>query len=113
MQGIAGKLGKIISSNVMTKLLKKEQRGVIAQLCSLEVLTSKSSISPDLKKVLDNHSKVFETPKGLPPIPDHDHYSFESRTCSFKQQALWISLCPKERNLSYDCRNVRGWYNST
>eukprot|EP00253_Pinus_taeda_P016234 PITA_16234 len=36
--GIAGKLRKIISSNV-----------------------------------LDNHSKVFETPKGIPPIRDHDH----------------------------------------
>ena len=33
----------------------------------------KSSISLDLQKVLDNHSKVFETPKGLPPIHDHDH----------------------------------------
>ena len=22
---------------------------------------------------MDNHSKVFETPKGLPPISDHDH----------------------------------------
>ena len=39
----------------------------------VEVPTSKSSISPDLQKVFDNHSKVFETPKGLPPIPDHDH----------------------------------------
>eukprot|EP00253_Pinus_taeda_P020026 PITA_20026 len=67
------KPGKIISSNGMTKLLKKEQRGVIAQLCSLDVSTSKSSISPDLQKVLDNHSKVVETPKGLPPIFDHDH----------------------------------------
>ena len=34
---------------------------------------AKSSISPDLQKVLDNHSKVFETPKGLPPIHNHDH----------------------------------------
>ena len=67
LSGIAGKLGNIISSNGMTKLLKKE-RGIIAQLCSLEVPTSKSSISPELQKVLDNHSKVFETPKGLPPI---------------------------------------------
>ena len=57
----------------MTKLPKKEQREVITQLFSLEVPTSKSSISPDLKKLLDNHSKVFETPKGLPPIHDHDH----------------------------------------
>ena len=32
-----------------------------------------SSISPDLQKVLDNNSKVFETPKGLPPIHDHAH----------------------------------------
>ena len=73
LQGITGKPGKIISSNVMTKLLKKEKWGVIAQLCSLEVPTSKSSISTDLQKVLENHSKVFETPKGLPPIRDHDH----------------------------------------
>ena len=57
----------------MTNLLNKEQRGVIAQLCSLEVPTSKSSISADLQQVLDNHSKLFETPKGLPPIRDHDH----------------------------------------
>eukprot|EP00253_Pinus_taeda_P016701 PITA_16701 len=42
LRGITGKLGKIITSN-------------------------------DLQKVLDNHSKVFETPKGIPPIRDHDH----------------------------------------
>ena len=35
--------------------------------------TSKSSTSADLQKFLDNHSNVFETPKGLPPIRDHDH----------------------------------------
>ena len=46
--GITGKPGNIINSNVMTKFLKKEQRGIIVQLCSLEVQTSKSSISPDL-----------------------------------------------------------------
>ena len=58
----------------MTKFLKKKQRGVIAQLCSsLDVSTLESSISPDLQKVLDNHSKVFETPKFLPRIGDHDH----------------------------------------
>ena len=57
----------------MKNLLRKEQRGVIAQLCSIEVPTSKSSISPDLQKILDNHSKVFDTPKGLPPICDNDH----------------------------------------
>ena len=57
----------------MAKLLKKEQWGVIAQLCSLDVSTSKSPISLDLQNILDNHSKVFETPKGLPPIHDHDH----------------------------------------
>ena len=73
LRGIVGKLGKIISSNGMIKLQKKEQRGVIAQLCLLDVSTSKSSISPDLQKVLDNHSKVFETPRGLPPMRDHDH----------------------------------------
>eukprot|EP00253_Pinus_taeda_P030265 PITA_30265 len=42
LRGIAVKLGRIISSN-------------------------------NLQKVLENHSKVFETPKGLPHIRDHDH----------------------------------------
>eukprot|EP00253_Pinus_taeda_P002551 PITA_02551 len=73
LRGITRKPRKIIISNGMTKLLNKEQWGVIAQLFSLGVQTSKSSISPDLQKVSDNHSKVFETPKGLPPIHDHDH----------------------------------------
>jgi len=73
LMGIEGKLGKIINSNSMIKLLNKEQQGVISQLCSLENPTSKSSISPNLQNVLDNHSKVFETPKGLPPIRDHDN----------------------------------------
>ena len=73
LRGIPRKPGRIINSNGMKKPLKKEQRGVIAQLCSLDVSTLKSSIYPYLQKVLDNHSKVFEIPKGLPPICDHDH----------------------------------------
>ena len=57
----------------MKNILNKEKHSIITQLCSLDVQTSKSSISLDLQKVLDNHSKVFETPKGLPPILDHDN----------------------------------------
>ena len=57
----------------MTKLLKKGHRGVIVQLCSVEVHKSQSAISPYLQKVIDKHSKVFEDiPKGLPPPQDHD-----------------------------------------
>ena len=58
----------------MTKLLKKGHQGVIVQLCLVEVHTSKSSISLDLQKVIDKHSKAFEDiPKGLPPPRNHDH----------------------------------------
>eukprot|EP00253_Pinus_taeda_P016807 PITA_16807 len=73
LRGILGKSGKIMSSNSMTKILKKEQRGVIAQFFSLDISTSKSSIPSDLQNVLDNHSNEFETPKCLPPIHDDDH----------------------------------------
>jgi len=73
LRGIKGKPRKKINSNSMTKLRNKEQRGVIVQLCSLEDPTSKSCISLDPQNGLDNHSKVFDTPKGLPPICDHDH----------------------------------------
>ena len=57
----------------MTNLLKKEQWGIIVHLFSLDVKTLKSFISLDLQNALDNHSKVFETPKGILPIFDHDH----------------------------------------
>jgi len=47
---------------------------LIAQLCSLNVQTSKSSTPMDLQKVINNHSKIFgEMPKGLPHARDHDH----------------------------------------
>ena len=57
----------------MTKILKKQQRGVIVKLCSLYVQTSKLVVSQDIQKVLDNYSKVFDTPNGLPPTRDHHH----------------------------------------
>jgi hypothetical protein len=64
----------VIISNGITKLLKKGHQGVIAQLCSLDVQTSKPSIPQDLQGMIDKHSKVFEDiPKGLPPTQNHDH----------------------------------------
>jgi hypothetical protein len=64
----------VISSNVMKKLLKKGHQSVIAQLCSLDVHTSKPSIPLDLKGIIDKHSKVFEdVSKGLPSTQNHDH----------------------------------------
>jgi hypothetical protein len=74
LRGITWKLTKVISSNGMTKLLKKGHQGVIAKLCSLDVQTSKPSIPLDLQGIIDKHSKVFEDiPKGLPPTQNHDH----------------------------------------
>ena len=73
LRGIEGKPCKIIKSHSMTKLLNKQQRGVIAQLCWLDIQTSKLDFSLDLQKVLDKYSKVFDTPKFLPPTWDHDH----------------------------------------
>jgi hypothetical protein len=58
----------------MTKLLKKGHQGIISQLCSLDVQTSKPSIPQDLQGIIDKHSKVFEDiPKGIPPTQNHDH----------------------------------------
>jgi hypothetical protein len=74
LRGITGKPGKVISSNGMTKLLKKGHQGIIAQLFSLYVQTSKPSIPQDLQGSIDKNSKLFEDiPKGLPPTRNHDH----------------------------------------
>ena len=69
LNGITGKPSKVIRSNGMTQLLKKGHQGVVAQLCSLDVQTSKIPISQDIQRVINKKSKVFEyIPKGIPPI---------------------------------------------
>ena len=74
LRSIDRKPCKMIISNGMTKLFKKGQNGVIAQLCSIYVQTSKPSIPLDLQKVIDNHSKVFAyISKGIPPTQECDH----------------------------------------
>jgi hypothetical protein len=68
LRGIQGKPSKVISSNNMETLLKKGHRGVIAQLCSLDVQTSIALAPSDLQIIIKNNSKVFgEMPKGIPP----------------------------------------------
>jgi hypothetical protein len=63
LRGITEKLDKV-----------KGNQGVISQLCSLDVQTSKPSILQDIQGIIDKHSKVFEDiPKGLPPTRNHDH----------------------------------------
>jgi hypothetical protein len=58
----------------MKKLLKREHQGIITQLCSLDVQTSKTSIAQYLERIIDKNSKVFEDiPKSLPPTRNHDH----------------------------------------
>jgi hypothetical protein len=60
LRGITGKPIEVTSSNIMKKLLKKRHQGVISQLFSLEVQTSKPYIPLDLHGIIDKHSKVFE-----------------------------------------------------
>jgi hypothetical protein len=50
---------KVIISNNMEILLKKGHHGVLAQLFSLFVQTSRPFILMDLQKVMNNYSKVF------------------------------------------------------
>jgi hypothetical protein len=74
LRGITGKPSKGISSNGMTKLLKKGHYGVIVQLCSLYVQTYKPYIPLYLQGIIDKHSKVFEDiPRGIPPTRNQDH----------------------------------------
>jgi hypothetical protein len=74
LRGITGKPSKVIISNGMKTLLKKGHQGVIVQLCSLYVQTSKPFIPLYVQGITDKNSKVFEDiPKGLPPTKNHDH----------------------------------------
>jgi hypothetical protein len=74
LRGFTGKPSKVISSNGMTKLLKKGHRGVIVQLFSLDVQTSKPFIPIDFQWIIDKNSKVFQdiTVEGKSPCGQVD-----------------------------------------
>ncbi|KAH9298821.1 hypothetical protein KI387_030503, partial [Taxus chinensis] len=74
LNGIVAKSPQIISSHQMQKVFKKGVERFIAKLFSIEVQNTKSSMPPDLQKIVDAHSSVFDAiPKGLPLVRDHDH----------------------------------------
>ena len=68
LRGIRGKPNMVIRSNGMKKLLKNGHQGIIAQLCSLDVQTSKLSIPQDLQRIIDKHLKIFPKVSHQPEI---------------------------------------------
>eukprot|EP00253_Pinus_taeda_P025893 PITA_25893 len=62
-----------IAFNFQELFMKLLVVGKEVQLRGITRKQGKIISSNDLQKVLDNHSKVFETPKGLPPIHGQDH----------------------------------------
>ena len=112
LNGITEKPSKVISSNGMTKLLKKGHQSIVAQLCSLDVQTSKFPIFPDLQRVINKNSKVFEDiPKGPPPIHDFDHaIHLIPYSVSLNVRPYYIPIS-KRVKLSVWLLKFRGWHN--
>eukprot|EP00253_Pinus_taeda_P015452 PITA_15452 len=62
-----------IAVNFQEIFMKFSMEGKEVELRCIVGKSGKIISSNGLQKALDNHSKVFETSKGLPPIRDHDH----------------------------------------
>ena len=75
LKGIQAGPPEVIRSHNMEKLLKRGHSSIIAQLHTVQAMEAiPPSLPPTLQQVLDNHSSVFEIPKGLPPSRgEQDH----------------------------------------
>lgn len=69
LKGIQEGPPKVINLHCMEKLIKKGHSYIIAQLHAIQALEATPPALPiDLQQMLDNHSLVFELPKGLSPV---------------------------------------------
>lgn len=64
---------QLVDAKQMSHLIKKRPQGVMAQVCSLQAMTT-NEVHPDLNKVLQTFDDVFCTTPGLPPARSHDHH---------------------------------------
>jgi hypothetical protein len=81
----------------MEKLLKKGHHSVLSQLFSLYVQTSITFVPVDLRKVINNYSKVFEEiHEGLPTTRYHDHVIHLQPGTIPPNIRPYISICTKE-----------------
>lgn len=64
---------QIVDAKKMQHLLNKKSSGMLAQLCTLQAVTSKE-VQPELLHILHTFNDVFLEPKHLPPPRAHDHH---------------------------------------
>lgn len=57
----------------MEKILQKNGKGILAQLCSIEVTKIGATKPEKLQPILSKHEGAFEEPIGLPPSCSHNY----------------------------------------
>jgi hypothetical protein len=60
-------------SKLFSKLSGVRRKGLVLQFVSSDVQTTNDNKNPYFAELLTQFQKVFEVPKGLPPIKSHDH----------------------------------------
>jgi hypothetical protein len=73
LRGLIPTKSDLEESKLFSKLPSVRRKGLVLQLVSSYFQTTNDNKIPYVAELLTQFQKVFEVPKGLPPIKSHDH----------------------------------------
>ncbi|XP_062028068.1 uncharacterized protein LOC133743955 [Rosa rugosa] len=73
LQGETKSQASVVSCKSMSRLLKKEKEAVLVQLSPVSVQGAKAAVHPEILKLVQQYTEIFQPPTTLPPAREHDH----------------------------------------
>lgn len=88
IRGMNSNKSELVEGVQICQLTTIEGKGMLLQIVQQEQVNNEEKPNSSIESVLNKYTRIFEEPKGLPPIKSHDH------KINLKEGTLFVSVRP-------------------